>query len=423
MNATSRLFNRNFFLLWQGQFVSQLGSQAFAVAMMFWLKHKTGSASLMGLIMMVSMLPAVILGPVAGTVADRCSRRKIIIWSDVIKGVFVVLLALVVWVLPMGTDAAIALLFLVTLIVATVGTFFNPAITAAIPDIVPKDKLATANSVSESSRQVTMFIGQAVGGFLYLKLGAPLLFLINGLSYLFSAASEAFITIPQTLPENGGTWRDKFMEFKKDTLAGLHYAWRHPGLRALFVMASFINFFAVPLIVLLPFYVEDVLLVAADWYGYIMAGFGLGALVGYGVAGSVKTPPSARSAILLSTLILMACYLPLFSVVRDARVALGLMSFMGMLNGFFNISIITALQTSTPGEMRGRMFGLLMTLTSGLTPLSMGLAGVVADLLDQNIPLIYAICGVMTLIFAIATAFSRDLRTFLRQEPVSEPAQ
>ena len=86
MEKPSRLLNRNFFLLWQGQLVSQTGNQVAIVAMLFWIEQTTDSASLVGLIMMVSALPSVLLGPIGGTFADHYSRRAIIVYSDLFSG-------------------------------------------------------------------------------------------------------------------------------------------------------------------------------------------------------------------------------------------------------------------------------------------------------------------------------------------------
>jgi MFS family permease len=420
MEKMGKLFNRNFFLLWQGQFVSQLGSQAFMIGLMFWIKHETGSASLMGLLMTVSMLPAVILGPIAGAFADRFSRRKIIIYCDVVRGIPVICLALMIFFIPVSTQVIIACLFVVSLILGISGAFFHPAIGAAIPDIVPREKVSAANSLSQSSRQVSVFIGQAVGGYLFILLGAPLLFLIDGITYLFSAVSESFIKIPQKIPEKKGIWREKFKQFKQDLKEGIRFTWDNSGLKALIITAAFINFFAIPIIILLPFYVEDFLKVRADWYGYILAGFGFGALLGYAIAGAIKISEKKRSRVLVIVLILMSACLPVLSILNSAVLALILMVMLGALNGFFNINVITVLQLVIPGEIRGRIFGLFMTLTSGLTPISMGVSGIVADLVNQNIPLIYACCGIITLVVSILMAFNKGLRDFLSLSPVAE---
>ncbi|MFB0564102.1 MAG: MFS transporter [Candidatus Aminicenantaceae bacterium] len=411
-----QLFNRNFFLLWQGQFVSQIGSQAYAIAMMLWIKHETGSASLVGLLMMVSMIPFVILGPIAGTFADHYSRRKIIIFSDILSGIPVLFLAFLMFYAPNSSELLIVCIFLVNVTLGIIRSFFNPAISASIPDIVPREKVSAANSLNQSSLQISQFIGQGIGGYLFVILGAPLLFLIDGITYLFSAFSESFISIPQKIPKKSGVWLDKFRQFKSDTIEGFRYVWGHTGIRALFFAAAFINFFAIPIVVLLPFYVEDHLNATPDWYGYILAAFGFGTLVGYGIAGAAKISSHIRSKAVISALVLMSSCLPVLSILRKPMLAFSIMMIIGALSGFFNINIYTLLQIAIPSEIRGRIFGLLITLTAGLTPISMGLSGVIADLVNQNIPLIYAVCGIITLSLTIVTSSSRNLRNFLRSE-------
>ncbi len=114
-----------------------------------------------------------------------------------------------------------------------------------------------------------------------------------------------------------------------------------------------------------------------------------------------------------------ACF-AILSFLSTALHALLLMMLLGIFQAFFNINIFTLPQITIPTEIRGRIFGLLGTLTSGLTPISMGLAGIVADLLNQNIPLLYAICGFTTVILSITISFNQDFKSFLRSEDLDD---
>ncbi|HEY5596557.1 MAG TPA: MFS transporter [Candidatus Bipolaricaulota bacterium] len=419
--TATRLLNRNFVLLWQGQLVSQIGAQAFSIAMIFWIKQATGSASLMGLLLMLSSLPGVILGPVAGTFADRHSRRAIIIVCDVLSGLAVLSLVAVMWWLPGLQELSLAWLFATSVAVSVLAAFFRPAISAAIPDLVPLEKVSAANAMNQASVQVATLVGQGLGGVLFRLLGAPVLFLADGIAYLFSAFSELFIRIPQKIPERGGHWKELFSAFKRDTLEGFRYVWQRPGMRNFFLAVAVLNFFSMPFIVLLPFYVEDVLRVQSDWYGYLLAAFGGGALAGYALAGVLKLPARARSWAIFVMLIGFGVVFVLLSQVRMAPLALALMAGVGVMSGFINISIMTLMQISTPSEIRGRVFGFLSTLSAGLIPLGMGISGVVADWLGQDIPLIYGVSGLLAAGLSAWIAIPREFRAFLAYEPTQPP--
>lgn len=416
MAHPTRLLNRNFVLLWQGQLVSQIGNQAFMIAMAFWIKHTTGSASLMGLLMMVGQLPSVLLSPVAGVVADRFRRRRIIIVSDVLRGLAVILLAAFMFLTPDRTDSIVVALFICVTFLSIVGSFFRPAISAAIPDLVPSERLSAANSMNQASMQLSTFLGQGAGGILFRILGAPLLFLIDGITYLASALSESFIDIPYRPPEDTNGAETRYRRYKRQIVEGFRYIWGRPGLRTLILAAAFLNFFMIPILVLMPFYVEDFLHATPDWYGFIIAGFGIGALLGYLWAGGIRISGQLRSVVMVFSLIMQSALLGSLGFTDSRLVALVILMVCGTLNGFLNINIATIVQLSTPSEIRGRVFSLLSMVTGGLSPLAMGLSGIIADLIDQNVPLLYILCGAITVALSIAISFSRSFRSFLAWE-------
>jgi MFS family permease len=411
-----KLFNFNFSVLWTGQFVRCFGDQFFSIALMLWVKQATDSATIMGMIMMVSTLPGVLLGPLGGAASDRYSRRRIILLSSFLVGISVLLLALAMYIFPEYTQLSIVFLFITSTAIAIGNAFFSPAIAASIPDLVPESRVANANSLSQLSYQLSVFVGQGGGGVLFRVLGAPLLFLINAIAYFVATISAALITIPQKVPEKVKTFKETLQVFWQDTLEGLRYVRDKAGLRELVLLSALQNFFFVPIILLFPFYIEDVLLLTEDWYGFILAVYGSGAVAGYLLAGAIQVSPRKRSIIVISFLMFESLGYIFLGMARTSTTAM-ILSFMGgAVTGVVQVYIITLLQISTPGTIRGRVFGLLSTIAGSITPIAMGLTGVIADLLDQNIPVIYGACGVILFIIASVMSLRPDFRAYLAYE-------
>jgi MFS family permease len=411
----ARLWNRNFFLLWQGQTVSQLGNEAFLIATAFWIKETTGSATLMGLMMACASLPSVLLAPFGGTFADRHSRVRIMIGCDLLAGLATLGLGLALLFGPGRTSVLIPLLFAVAIFGGVIRAFFMPAIQAAIPDLVPPERLPAANSLNQFSVQTSVFAGQAVAGVLYRYLGAAMLFTLDGLSYLFAGISEMFIADtfkkPERAPASGGVFR----EFLRETLAGLRYVGRQAGMRDFVLVACLLNFLGMPLFVLLPFYVEKALGAGADWYGFLLAAMSIGAVLGYVLAASLSLRGPARGWTLVCGLLFGPLLFSAVGFVHFRWLAMALCFGSGLALGLVNIYLITLLQISTPAELRGRVLGLLATLGGGLVPLGMALGGWLGELTGKNIPLIFGGSGALSVLVTLALATRKECRKFLAQ--------
>jgi len=168
-----RLWNVNFLLLWQGQFVSSLGDTAYTVALGFWVLAVTGSTALMGTLMATTALTRVVVSPFAGVLVDRSDRKWMIVAADAARGVVIVAVAAAAF----AGVLDVWMVFAAGVILGLGGAFFGPAVISALPDIVPKAKLVKANSVFHLIYAASGIPGYSVGGCLYALLGAPLRFL------------------------------------------------------------------------------------------------------------------------------------------------------------------------------------------------------------------------------------------------------
>jgi MFS family permease len=408
-----RLLNRNFLLLWQAQLVSQFGNQGFSIAMMAWTLEATHSATMSGLMVMAGVLPVIVLGPIAGTFADgRRSRLGIVAACDALSGVLVALLALGFVAGPSAWRPA--MLFATALLVGVCNAFFDPAVNAFAPDLVPRDQLEAANAFRQSSRQFTVLASQGLGGILYALLGPAMLFLIDGASFLFASATEILIhppapTATASMPGASPARRNARI------MDGFRYVASHPGMVGFLITTAIFNALIMPVSILLPVYATMNLGADVRWYGFLLAAISAGAIAGGMAAGTrrINGSGASRRVILIGAFALLAFALALLGQVHSRAIALAIMFITGAMGGLINVLVVSIVQRVTAAEFRGRVLGLHTMMTRVLVPIGLVGGGALADLTGRNVPLVYGVCGLLALATVILLVTGRKTRAFL----------
>jgi DHA3 family macrolide efflux protein-like MFS transporter len=402
MTSRRRVWTRDFLLLWQGQLVSALGDVAYEIALGFWILAVTGSTGLMGTLMAASVLPRVLLSPFAGVLVDRSDRKWLIVLMDVVRGLAVVLVGLA----ALAGVVQVWMVFVAGILTGAAAAFFNPAVSSVIPDIVSREGLVQANSFFSMIRAGSGIVGNTLGGILYGLVGAPLLFLINGLSYLFSAATEVFIRVPRIEHAR------RTMHFWSDMREGLGFVWSSRGLRFFLMVAGVLNFFAmVGIVLILPLFRQEPHLGPAR-YGILMACFTVGMIAGMSVMAAVKVPVQRRLPLFALGTVLFILAVALLPVWLYFPLMLALVAVGGFFNAIVNVLIQSVVQLAVPRELRGKVMGLLEALSGGLTPLGMAVGG----LLGEVLPLRPVIAGAFLMMGVIIfpQLGARYLREFFK---------
>ena len=183
--------NRSFRRLWLGQVVSQMGDWFDTLALYTLILQLTGSGRDVGLLLVARFVPSFFFGPISGVVADRFSRRRIMIISDILRAV------VVLGFLFVRSADQLWIVYVLTVLQLGLSTFFEPAKTAAIPSLVEDRELVTANAISSVTWSAMLTIGAALGGLITSAFGTDAAFILDAFSYLLSAVLIAGIRLPK----------------------------------------------------------------------------------------------------------------------------------------------------------------------------------------------------------------------------------
>lgn len=402
-----KLWSPGFFILWQGQLVSTIGDAVYSIALGFWVLAVTGSTALMGTLMAASTLPGVLISPFAGVLIDRCNKKRLFIIMDAARGVCILLLATAAY----GGMLAVWMVFAAGIILSMCGAVFSPGVQSIVPDLVPKSKIANANSVFSVVLAGSNMLGSVAGGFLFQTLGAPLLFLFDGLSFLFSGASLPFVKIPKNIQKEKS-------HFFQDMADGFRYMWQQTGLRMILILAALINFFSfIGIVLFLPLF-QTTPSLGAGKYGLGMGCFMAGAMIGFLFLSVVSVRPANKmklyivSNIIFDLSIITAINQPNFIVM------LLFLILTGFFNSVVNVLLISTVQASTPQDVRGKVMSFMNMTTQGLTPFAMALGGVLGGLFPIRMVISAAFLAVF--LFTVPSFFAKSFKSFLCAEEESD---
>lgn len=381
-----KLWNKDFTLLIQGSAVSTIGDLMYSVAIGYWVYEQTGSSALMGIMSSISMFVTMFLSPFCGSIVDKCNRKRLIVGIDAMQGI----LMLTVGVLAFMNALNVPIVLLAALLASFGSVFYSPAISTLMIDIIPRDDMVRGQSVHSGMNALINMVGTAFSGAMVAFLGVPVIVVINGLSNLYSAASELFIHVPRTVQQGTKVTAKGILQ---DLFEAVKTIFSDGCLRLFVPCALILNLLcAGPLTLLLPFCLEKGF--AVDMYGYLVSVYTAASLLCVLILGTVKLQPKARFWVMsigFSSSVV-------FFVLAFCATRFIPMCVLAFLAGFancagntvFNASLMLAL----PAENRSATLGFIQSASVGGTALSAVIYGLLGDVFPLYI------------VFAVGTAIS-----------------
>ncbi|WP_425526043.1 MFS transporter [Halotia branconii] len=386
------LKNPNFLALWGGQVFCQLADKVYLVLMIALIntQFQSSDQSISGWVsalMMAFTIPAVLFGSIAGVFVDRWSKKAVLVSTNVWRGILVLAIPVLLWLThdwqPIGViPVGFAIILGVTFLVSTLTQFFAPAEQAAIPLVVEEQHLLSANSLYTTTMMASVIVGFAIGepllaiaDAIWLKLGGGEELgkeLLVGGSYaiagiiLFLLATKEKPHAPETaFPHVFSDLRDGF------SYLNANYRVRNALLQLIILFSVF-----AALTVLAVRMAEIIPNLKASQFGFLLASGGVGIAIGATLLGQFGQRFSYPQLSFCGCAGMAASLIGLSIFTTQLWIVLLLVALLGIFGALVGIPMQTAIQTETPAEMRGKVFGLQNNVINIALSLPLALAGV-----------------------------------------------
>ncbi|MDR0600435.1 MAG: MFS transporter [Treponema sp.] len=401
-----RLFNKNFSLVIAGQIVSILGSSILRFALNLYVLDKTGRADIFALVIALSSIPGILCTPIGGAIADRFSKRNLMVIFDFSSSAIVLLLLLLMY----TNNASVSAIGVILAALGIISSMYQPTVQASVPVLVGENQLAGANGIVNGVGALSGLLGPVLGGALYQFIGIEILVGVSCAAFFMSAVMEIFIRIPFVKRETRAAIIPMIFGDIKD---GFRYtAKNNPVIFRIFALAAALNLFLSPLFIIGVPYILRFTMNSGD----LMYGIGLGiiecaTIIGALSAGlftkNLKMPLIYRPLVLIAVLLL-----PMAAALFPALLAQGywppffLFFFFCLIVlaavTMVSVFVITEIQKRTPAEMLGKIMAILLAVSQIAAPLGQLLYGICFQAFSRAVYVPVLIAAALTFITAYA---------------------
>ncbi|MDP9381030.1 MAG: MFS transporter [Chloroflexota bacterium] len=315
------------------------------------------------------VVPVLLLGPVAGVIIDRFSRKGVLIAADLLRAALVLTL---LW--PQGVWHT----YLVAAGLAAGNTFFNPTVQAVLPALTSEDQRLAANSVSWSTGRLVQILASAFAGGLIALVGTDAAFAANAATFVVSALLIARLRIPAHAGSLGADTKRGLGRYLADARAGLGYALRDRFVSRLLVVQALASFATGATSAMLVVLAERHLGLEPEGFAWLIGAIGAGALVGPLIP-NVLARDYRDARWLFVPYVIRGVGDVLLAVFTPLPVALGILFVYGLNTSTGMVVFSSTVQGAVPHEVRGRVFTLLDVTWSAMRLISLGLGGLLVD--------------------------------------------
>jgi MFS family permease len=347
------LASRDFGLFWSSLLVSAIGSQLTSVAMAWQIYEMTNSPLQLGITGLFRAVPVILFALTGGWLADRVDRRRLLIATQALA----MLLSLVLAVLTDTGHIRVWHIYAVTFLSTAVMTFDQPARSAMIPSLVPREHLSTAFALNITLRQTALLAGPFIGGVIIAWAGLSWSYYIDALSFLGVIVCLFYMRVrpSETLPK-----RESAL---KSMHEGFSFVWNNAAILGLLVMDTCVSFFGAYR-AMMPVFARDILGVGPTGLGILLGAPALGALVGSSVVMGWSSL-SRKPRLIIPITLLYTLGLVLFGLSHWFALSFFIALILGALDSAGETLRMTIIQLLTPDQLRGRVQGLVHVFVIG----------------------------------------------------------